>query len=123
MDRKFYDNEREIDLAEQKEIHKRGKQIIAGRTVIFILMSACLVGGYEGFPYCYESALVFFFDFFPDGQISRTTSPSQRFSKKSFSGSQFLHIACRRDLEETIKRRQRLSEKRQTAGRGFIHLR
>ena len=64
MDRKFYDNEREIDLAEQKEIHKRGKQIIAGRTIIFVLMISCLVAGYEGFPYCYESALVFFLIFF-----------------------------------------------------------
>ena len=64
MDRKFYDNEREIDLAEQKNIHKRGKQIIIGRTVIFILMFACLIAGYEGFPYCCESALIFFLIFF-----------------------------------------------------------
>ena len=64
MDRKFYDNEREIDLAEQKEIHKRGKQIIAGRTIIFLLMAFALVAGYNDLPYCYESALVFFLIFF-----------------------------------------------------------
>ena len=63
MNRQFYDNEREIDLAEQKEIHKRSKQIVAGRTIIFIITIFCLAAGYDGFPYCYESALVFFLIF------------------------------------------------------------
>ena len=63
MDRKFYDNEREIDLAEQKQLHKRSKQLVSGRTIIFILMVSCLVAGYNGFPYCIESALVFFLIF------------------------------------------------------------
>ena len=63
MNRQFYDNEREIDLAEQKQIHKRGKQVVAGRTIIFVIIMFCLAAGYDGFPYCYESALVFFFIF------------------------------------------------------------
>ena len=60
MNRQFYDNEREIDLAEQKEIHKRSKQIVAGRTILFAVIIFCLATGDDGFPYCYESALVFF---------------------------------------------------------------
>ena len=63
MNRQFYDNEREIDLAEQKGIHKRGKQIVIARTIIFIITIFCLAAGYDGFPYCYESALVFFLIF------------------------------------------------------------
>ena len=63
MNRQFYDNEREIDLAEQKNIHKRGKQIVIARTIIFIITIFCLAAGYDGFPYCYESALVFFLIF------------------------------------------------------------
>ena len=35
MNRKFYDNEREIDLAEQKSLHKRGKEIVWARTIVF----------------------------------------------------------------------------------------
>ncbi|MBR3499132.1 MAG: DNA mismatch repair protein MutS [Selenomonadaceae bacterium] len=36
MNRQFYDNEREIDLAEQKTLHKREKKIVAARTIIFL---------------------------------------------------------------------------------------
>ena len=36
MNREFYDNEREIDLAEQKTLHKREKKIVAARTIIFL---------------------------------------------------------------------------------------
>lgn len=36
MNRQFYDNEREIDLAEQKTLHKREKKVIAARTLTFI---------------------------------------------------------------------------------------
>lgn len=63
MNRKFYDNEREIDLAEQKALHKRGKQIVAGRTFVFVLMIFCLAAGYDGWSYCYEIALIFFLMF------------------------------------------------------------
>ncbi len=59
MDRKFYDNEREIDLAEQKSLYKRSKQIVLARTVIFILIIVTLAAGYDGYPYCYETAAVF----------------------------------------------------------------
>ncbi|MBQ7453959.1 MAG: DNA mismatch repair protein MutS, partial [Selenomonadaceae bacterium] len=36
MNRQFYDNEREIDLAEQKTLHKREKKIVAARTIVFL---------------------------------------------------------------------------------------
>ena len=59
MDRKFYDNEREIDLAEQKTLHKRGKQIVSGRTIIFILMVSCFANNvyardYEGDDFTFD---------------------------------------------------------------------
>ncbi|MBR1730448.1 MAG: DNA mismatch repair protein MutS [Selenomonadaceae bacterium] len=63
MNRQFYDNEREIDLAEQKAIHKRGKKIVIARTIIFSAIIFCLAAGYDGLPYCYESAVVFFLIF------------------------------------------------------------
>ena len=59
MNRKFYDNEREIDLAEQKSLHKRSKQIVIGRTIIFIMLVFCLAAGYDGYSYCYEGSIVF----------------------------------------------------------------
>ena len=63
MNRKFYDNEREIDLAEQKKIHKRSKQIVLSRTIIFTLTVFLLAAGYDGFEYCYEGAIIFFLIF------------------------------------------------------------
>ena len=36
MNRQFYDNEREIDLAEQKTLHKREKKIVAARSMTFL---------------------------------------------------------------------------------------
>ncbi|MBR2774026.1 MAG: DNA mismatch repair protein MutS [Selenomonadaceae bacterium] len=36
MNRAFYDNEREIDLAEQKTLHKREKRVVAARTITFL---------------------------------------------------------------------------------------
>ena len=119
MDRKFYANEREIDLAEQKDIHKRGKQIIIGRTIIFILMTACLIAGYEGFPYCYESALIFFLIFFTMVRYHEQLRRRSAFLKSRLAVH---NLACRRNLEEEIKRRQHLSQEQQAAGRGSIHL-
>ena len=63
MNRKFYDNEREIDLAEQKLIHKRSKKIVWIRTIIFTLMIFSLAAGYDGWLYGYEAALIFFLIF------------------------------------------------------------
>ena len=40
MNRKFYDNEREIDLAEQKTLYKRDKEIVLARTIVFIAAAA-----------------------------------------------------------------------------------
>ena len=36
MNRQFYDNERELDLAEQKILHRREKKIVAARSVTFL---------------------------------------------------------------------------------------
>ena len=54
MNRQFYDNEREIDLAEQKTLHKREKKIIAARTITFIAACASFAIGWDtGTHYCY----------------------------------------------------------------------
>lgn len=45
--RQFYDNEREIDLAEQKILHKREKKIVAARTVIFLAAVAAFAVGWD----------------------------------------------------------------------------
>ena len=63
LNRQFYHNEREIDLAEQKNLHKRSKQIVLARTIIFILTIICIAAGYDGFSYCYEGAVVLFLIF------------------------------------------------------------
>ena len=54
MNRAFYDNEREIDLAEQKMLHKREKKIIVFRSIIFIAAVASFAIGWDnGIHYCY----------------------------------------------------------------------
>ncbi len=54
MNRQFYDNEREIDLAEQKMLHKREKKIIAARTVTFTAAAVSFAIGWDnGIHYCY----------------------------------------------------------------------
>ena len=45
--RQFYDNEREIDLAEQKILHKREKKIVAARTIIFLAAVASFAVGWD----------------------------------------------------------------------------
>ena len=47
MNRQFYDNEREIDLVEQKTLHKREKKIIAARTLIFFAAVASFAAGWD----------------------------------------------------------------------------
>ena len=54
MNRQFYDNEREIDLAEQKTLHKREKKIVAARTIIFLATVGSFAVGWDyGINYCY----------------------------------------------------------------------
>ncbi len=47
MNRQFYDNEREIDLAEQKTLYKRDKEIVWARTVIFVAAAASFGVGWD----------------------------------------------------------------------------
>ena len=54
LNRQFYDNEREIDLAEQKTLHKREKKIVAARTIIFLAAVGSFAVGWDyGINYCY----------------------------------------------------------------------
>ena len=54
MNRQFYDNEREIDLAEQKNLHRREKKIIAARTLTFLAAVASFAIGWDmGIHYLY----------------------------------------------------------------------
>lgn len=54
MNRQFYDNEREIDLAEQKNLHRREKKIVVARSVTFIAAVASFAVAWDT-PnnYCY----------------------------------------------------------------------
>ncbi|MBR2518427.1 MAG: DNA mismatch repair protein MutS [Selenomonadaceae bacterium] len=47
MNRQFYDNEREIDLAEQKALYKRDKKIVMARTAIFLAAVASFGIGWD----------------------------------------------------------------------------
>ena len=47
MNRAFYDNEREIDLAEQKTLHKREKRVVAARTITFLGAAASFGIGWD----------------------------------------------------------------------------
>ena len=54
MNRQFYDNEREIDLAEQKRLHQREKKIVAARTIIFLGAAVSFGFGWDNdLDYCY----------------------------------------------------------------------
>ena len=54
LNRQFYDNEREIDLDEQKTLHKREKKIVAARTIIFLATVGRFAVGWDyGINYCY----------------------------------------------------------------------
>ena len=60
MNRQFYDNEREIDLAEQKTLHKREKQIVAARSVTFLAAALSFALGWDfGVNYLYIVAALF----------------------------------------------------------------
>lgn len=47
MNRQFYDNEREIDLAEQKTLHRREKKIVAARTIVFLAAVGSFAVGWD----------------------------------------------------------------------------
>ena len=54
MNRQFYDNEREIDLAEQKTLHIREKKIVLARTVTFVVAVGSFAVGWDTHThYCY----------------------------------------------------------------------
>ena len=54
MNREFYDNEREIDLAEQKTLHRREKKIVAARSLVFLGAAASFAIGWDSSThYCY----------------------------------------------------------------------
>ena len=59
MNRQFYDNERELDLAEQKTLHKREKKIIAARSITFLAAVASFAVGWDNdIHYCYIVAAI-----------------------------------------------------------------
>ncbi|MBE8951020.1 MAG: DNA mismatch repair protein MutS [Quinella sp. 3Q1] len=59
MNRQFYDNEREIDLAEQKTLHKREKKIVAARSITFLAAVASFAVGWDNdIHYCYIVAAI-----------------------------------------------------------------
>lgn len=59
MNRQFYDNEREIDLVEQKTLHRREKKIIAARTLTFTAAVASFAFAWDnGINYLYIVALL-----------------------------------------------------------------
>ena len=65
MNRAFYDNEREIDLAEQKTLHKREKTIVAARTIIFLAaVGSFAVAWDKGIIYFYIVSAIFAMIFF-----------------------------------------------------------
>lgn len=60
MNRQFYDNEREIDLAEQKTLHKREKKIVAARSATFLAAAVSFALGWDfGVNYLYIVAALF----------------------------------------------------------------
>lgn len=59
LNRQFYDNEREIDLAEQKTLHKREKKVVAARTIVFLAAVASFAIGWDNHThYCYIIAAI-----------------------------------------------------------------
>lgn len=64
MNKAFYDNEREIDLDEQKRLYRREKKISLARTIVFIATVIAFVIGTDGHTYGYMGAAVLFMIFF-----------------------------------------------------------
>ncbi len=54
MNRQFYDNEREIDLAEQKSLRSRESKVVIARTVVFVAAAGSFAIGWDTHThYCY----------------------------------------------------------------------
>lgn len=64
MNKAFYDNEREIDLDEQKRLYRREKKIIWSRTAIFIAGILSVAIGADGYSNAYIAAIILFMIFF-----------------------------------------------------------
>ena len=59
MNRQFYDNEREIDLAEQKTLHKREKKVVLARSIIFLAAATSFGLGWDlNIHFCYIIAAI-----------------------------------------------------------------
>ena len=63
MNKAFYDNEREIDLDEQKRLYRREKKISWTRTAVFIAVIIALALGHDGYHYAYIGAAILFMIF------------------------------------------------------------
>ena len=63
MNREFYDNEREIDLTEQKDLHLREKKVSLARVVVFLAMAASFGVGYDYYREGYWGAAILFLIF------------------------------------------------------------
>lgn len=63
MNREFYDNEREIDLTEQKSLYKREKKVSWARTGIFLATVASFAIGYDYYREGYWGAAILFLIF------------------------------------------------------------
>ncbi len=64
MNREFYDNEREIDLSEQKTLHKREKKFVLARSGVFCAAAACFIAGLHGYHNSYIAAAILMMIFF-----------------------------------------------------------
>ena len=54
MNRQFYDNEREIDLAEQKSLRSRESKVVVARTVVFVAAAGSFAIGWDTHThFCY----------------------------------------------------------------------
>lgn len=63
MNKAFYDNEREIDLDEQKRLYRREKKISWARTAIFIAGVISFALGNDGYSHAYIGAGILFMIF------------------------------------------------------------
>ena len=63
MNREFYDNEREIDLTEQKDLYRREKKVSLARVGVFLAMAASFGIGYDYYDTGYLGAAVLFLIF------------------------------------------------------------
>ena len=63
MNKAFYDNEREIDLDEQKRLYRREKKVSWARTGVFIAGVLSLALGSDGYNYAYIGAAILFMIF------------------------------------------------------------